>query len=270
MTHLNNHDGMITHDLFEKVIAEIGQLRGKSSDHLIASLAREVIDRLASEVKGPKDQAKTVLSLTAALVGPDPAAPARLINDLDKRGLQVNELYLDYLAPAAKKLGTWWEEDEITFTEVALGIGRIYAIMRTFSSRIVPPRLPASKSALFASIPGNNHTLGVKMAADLARKEGWKIDVKLDLSHEELIRHVHAREHLLIGLSGGGLGSLQALAQLVLALRISAPNARILVSGNIAEIAPESIRLMQVDGISRDYNEAMRELNRLWGSLVPA
>ena len=49
------------------------------------------------------------------------------------------KFYLEYLALAARKLGKWWEEDRVSFLDVTLGTGRIYAIIRAVSpARPVP------------------------------------------------------------------------------------------------------------------------------------
>ena len=38
----------------------------------------------------------------------------------------------------------------------------------------------------------------------------------------------------------------------------------IVVSGNIVDVSADSVRLMQVDGMGRDYDSAMAEIERLW------
>lgn len=236
-------------------------------EEAVVSLAREVLDRLARNLKEPPTIPENVETLTSALIGPDPRTPASFIENQLNDGMAVEDLYLTYIAQAARKLGEWWETDQITFAQVTVGIGRIYAIMRTISHRLVPIKLPEKRAALFASVPGDNHTLGVKMAADLARKDGWEIDLQRDLDHDALIEVITEKEPLLIGLSAGGNHSLPNLAKLVLALRICAPNALIVVSGNIGSVAADSVKLMHVDGLSPDYDEAMGRLDDLWERL---
>ena len=84
-------------------------------------------------------------------------------------------------------LGTWWEEDRVSFVEVTVGTSRMYAIMRALRRQMPLASHIHSKSAIFASVPGETHVLGVRMAADLLRKEGWDIELKIGRTHEELV-----------------------------------------------------------------------------------
>jgi methanogenic corrinoid protein MtbC1 len=115
--------------------------------------------------------------------------------------------YILITSPAAKQLGEWWSSDEATFVEVTLGTGRIYAIMRAMSD-MFEPRVPiTSKTAVFCTVPGETHSLGVKMATDMFRKNGWQIDLNIGMSHAELVESIGSAQHMLIGLSGGGVHS---------------------------------------------------------------
>ena len=259
----------IPDDVYDQAFADLNQLQTQLPEEAVVSLAREVLDRLARQLKETKSLDTTVNDLCEALIGKNAQTASSIIKQNVKDGADFNALYLEHLAPAAKMLGDWWNADRISFAQVTVGTGRIYAIMRSLNSRMIPNYIPDQKSAFFAATPGDDHTLGVKMAGDLARKRGWQIDVELDGTHDQLIEQMVEGNHLLIGLSGAGIHSLPNLAKLVMAIRVSIPNARILVSGNVIRAAEESVRLMHVDGIGRDFDGAMKELARLWTSLLP-
>lgn len=269
MSLLANQGDLAANDLLDQAFADLSTLQMQLPEDVVASLAREVIDRLVQQERAAESSGDTILTLCNALIGPDPKAAARIVSEHIQQGTHADSVYLSLLAPAAERLGTWWETDEITFSDVTVGTGRIYAIMRTLSSLQLPKELPLEKMAIFAAVPGDDHTLGVRMAADLARKAGWKVEIALDVEHDALVNRIAQSDHLLVGLSGAGAHILPNLARLVLALRTSAPNARILVSGHIVELSSESIKLMHVDAIGKDFDEAMAELDRLWTSLTP-
>ena len=254
-------------ELYQQSFSDHTQLHTHLPEEAVISLAREVIRRLARQFTETKPAAENIEALAKALVSKDNKAAARMVDQFLSDGAEVDTIYLELLGMAAQRLGQWWESDELTFAEVTVGIGRIYAIIRTLRNRIVLDTVPNQKSAIFASIPQDDHTLGVKMAADLAREDGWEVDLMLDKDHDTLVDAIASSGQTLVGLSGAGEHSLPHLTRLVLALRISAPRSLILVSGNVIATSEEAVRLMHVDGMERTFEGAMAGLGRLWTTL---
>lgn len=267
MTSPEDTSGLFVEDLYLRSYDDLNQLQKQLPQDVVASLAREVLEGLARKMAQPQAHSDAIMDLAKALIGPEPKAAATLIEKHYQNGADVNALYLDYLAPAALQLGKWWESDEVPFSSVTTGIGRIYAIMRLFRPRIRPSGKLDKKSAFFASVPDDDHTLGVNIAAELARKAGWHIEVEMDSEHDRLVERIVTSGHRLIGLSAAGKHSVPDLTRLVLALRINLPDALIMISGNVVEAAADSLKLMHLDGAASDYETAMQELDRLWATL---
>ncbi|MEM7519514.1 MAG: cobalamin-dependent protein [Pseudomonadota bacterium] len=257
-------------DLYLQSVMDHAQLQNRLPNKAVVSLAREVLNRLAQDLKEQEKVPEDVEQLARALYAQDAMKAAEQIKRHLQNGVSAKTLYRPYLARAAQKLGELWETDEVTFAELTVGIGRIYAIMRTLRDKIKPTGGAESRSAVFATVPGDDHTLGIRMAAELARKDGWDVALKVDLSHDELVDEITQSGKLLVGISAGGEHSLPDLARLVLALRINLPEALILVSGHAADVANESISLLHVDAIAHEYDEAMATLDDLWASLQSA
>ena len=131
--------------------------------------------------------------------------------------------------------------------------------------RILNPK----KVATFVSVPGDNHKLGVTMAADLLRERGWDIRLLVGMDHDALIDELAADAPTLIGISTGGKRSLPALLRLIVALRIATRPARILVCGQIADDDFQLVGVSGADSVARDFETAATEMNRLIG-LIPA
>lgn len=248
--------------------SDLDMLRAKLPTDAVASLAREVLTRVSKQSQPVEQSQTSIETLTQALIAADDSDITALVDRYHRTGTDIHTLYLSYLAPAAHLLGEWWTKDIVSLTDVSIGTGRIYALMRGFKNRLPPPVRPSGKAAFFVSVPGETHTLGVKMAADLYRQEGWRIDVEIGVPHDQLVDQIVASEHLLIGISAGGIHALPDLARLVLALRVSKPHALILVSGNIVAEAADSIRLIHVDRMSSTYEGANRYLKELWQQLA--
>lgn len=256
-------------DIYERSRAGLFQLKQQLPDDAVSVLAREVIGRLAE--RGPTDQtsdyesAKAELeALCNALISEDHYAGARMIEQIRADGVSVETVYLGYLAGAARMLGEWWNTDRVSFVDVTIATSRMYAIMRSLRHLFKPAIDSLTKTAIFASVPDETHTLGVRMAADVFRKDGWNIETKLGFTHNELVTDIDKSECNVIGLSAAGQHSIDKLARLVVSLRIVKPAALVLVSGNIADEASDALELMEVDAVATDIPGALDEMNQMW------
>lgn len=247
-------------------------LKARLPDHSVEQLAREVIRRVAARAinlpeEPPSDEDLEILC--NALLSDDDQAGAQFIQGLRTEGASIEAIYLTYLSGAARMLGYWWETSRVSFTDVALGTSRMYAIMRALRHQFAGQTMTGTRRAVFASVPGETHVLGVRMAADLFRKEGWDIDLKIDKSHDELVDDLSTSDAIVIGLSAAGNKSIEPLSKLIIALRISNPKAHIFVSGNVVDEARDAVDLMDADGVVTDVDEAMSLMCSVWDRAVP-
>ncbi len=259
----------IEFDVYERSKANILRLKERLPDDLVANLAREVIRRVASKdqefdpAKQAPDQ-EYLETLCNALIAANDKEAEEMIGGLRAEGAKAEAIYLKHLSASARLLGEWWEEDRVNFTQVTLGTGRMFAIMRSMRHLFEPDVFTQDRTALFASVPGEDHTMGVRMAADLFRKEGWEIGLKIGLDHDSLVAEIEKSPHGIVGLSISGQHSIDALSRLVVALNICCPHVRILVSGqNIKEVRP-ILSLMGLDGIAGTIEEAKEQMSALW------
>jgi len=211
----------------------------------ISILARDAMARLCAgrRLKKPSGGSAPPMgppdptALARALCDKDDGLAVALVEDLLDAGLSVEEVCLDHLAPAARKLGEWWADDSLSFIEVTIGAARIQSLMRRMPGRddTAPPA--GATGAVFAAAPGEEHTLGIIMAADLLRRAGWDIGLIVDRAHDDALARLIRDDRPVIGLSCSGDRSFPALKRLMTALRESRPGARILVGGEIARDA---------------------------------
>jgi methanogenic corrinoid protein MtbC1 len=173
-------------------------------------------------------------------------------------------IYLKYLAAAARMLGDWWTEDRVSFTDVTAATGRIFELLRKITITAHPGSNRQDLTVVFASVPGEHHTLGIRMAADLFRDDGWEIALKIGLSEAELVAEIKKLPRCIVGLSIGGRHSLERLSGLVEALHRHCPQAAIVVSGqDIDELRPR-LSAMGLDGVAAEINEAKEHISALW------
>jgi len=82
-------------------------------------------------------------------------------------------LLCEVIAPAARRLGDWWRDDECDFFAVAEGVARLQRILAGLAAPDAGgARAPAM---LMLTPPGETHRFGADMAADLFRREGWRV-----------------------------------------------------------------------------------------------
>lgn len=265
----NASAGPLEFEVYEKSQSNIKRLKESLPEDLVASLAREVIRRLASREINVKHiphgpSLEELEDLCSALISADDKAAANLIGAARADGVAAEEIYLKYLASAAQMLGKWWDDDKVSFVEVTVGSGRMFAIMRSMKHLFSPTFNPDAKSAIFASVPGEDHTLGVRMAADLFRSEGWDIALKVGLGHDELVADIERTPNSVVGLSLGGRHSVDALSRLAVALNICCPSASLVVCGQEIEDIKPLLSLMGFDGIAGDIEEARDHMTALW------
>lgn len=258
--------------VFRQTESEAFELRMKLEPAALQLLARDVISRVAARapaltVNAHEPNAKELERFCSMLISAGEKAAHEYISKIVAKGTPTDTVYLLYLGRAARMLGVWWDDDHVSSSDVTLGSLRIYAIMRALSSRMRDQSLSGQKSAVFASVPGETHTLGVKSAADLLQLRGWSIDLKMGRSHEELIEEVASSEAPIVGLSAAGAHAIPALAKLIVSLRIEVSTIKIVVGGNILVEAADKVQAMNPDAIALDMPQAYAALTRIWRSL---
>lgn len=196
--------------------------------------------------------------LCEALLSREDEAGARLVLKAQTGGMSIDTIYLGYLAVASRRLGKWWDQNRISFVEVTIGVGRICVIMRGLRRAFLPPHLPGSARNVlgFAATPGEPHTLGVTMAADMLRLAGWRVGLRVGLSHDALVDAFVGTDYPIIGLSAAGEHSLVPLARRIVALRICRPDAWILVGGELFGVNPGAATLVDADAVVTDATAA--------------
>jgi methanogenic corrinoid protein MtbC1 len=230
----------------------------------VRSLAREVVERLsrAHSAGAPAHDAEAppreVVLLCAALTGPDEERALAITRQALESEMSFDRLCEARLAPAARHLGRLWETDELSFADVTMAANRLFGILRTLAHRPTP-RTDAP-FAVFASVPGEEHVLGVTMAAERARGAGWEVALLVGLGHDAVVARIGELAPDAIGLSLSGGRSLLPLTRLVVALRIAAPTSPIVVSGPGVAAIGEPI--LGVDAMALDFDGAMAALAR--------
>ncbi|APX13911.1 cobalamin B12-binding domain-containing protein [Tateyamaria omphalii] len=257
-------------DLYARSQANLRLLKSRLPTGSVEDLAREVLIRLnrpAAQKLAQNPDTDRIEAFCEALLSDDDQAGAMFIQEVRRAGASVEVIYLRYLADAACQLGRWWDEDRVSFAEVTRGTSRLYAIMHAMRHQVPITAPVTSKSAHFVSVPGETHTLGVRMAADLFRRDGWDVTLLLGKTHDEIVEEIGQSQAIVIGMSAAGGHALDALSRLVVALRLEKPDAALFVSGQILETDAETVSLLDIDGMAHDFETAQALIECHWDNV---
>ena len=196
---------------------------------------------------------------------------AGLIDEVEvfiEEGVSVEAIYLDLLAPAARKLGEMWETDECDFVDVTMGLWRLQEVMRELSTRM--PVLPGTihlnaSRALFAPMPGDEHSFGAVMLDEVFARAGWSSEVITKPLRKELLDAVSKEAFDVVGLTLSRDCPSAAVKNIIRAMRSVSrnPNLSILIGGHMINQNPAIVAEVGADGTGADARAALQVANAL-------
>lgn len=222
-------------------------------------IARALGDMMAG--RGPEAGAGFAIeTLCAALTDEDPQRAIAVVTRLLDCGVSIDAIYETYIPRTAARLGDLWSDDRIGFTDVTLGMARLTEVFRTLSPQYLRRCAdgpvtgrplatgPASRRALFALAPGEEHALGVVMAADQFQRAGWAVRVELRSDAAGLARILRDRAFDLVGLSAGSRRMIPALRETVRRLRaVADPRTAFVLGGPLVALDPGAAEACGID-----------------------
>jgi methanogenic corrinoid protein MtbC1 len=246
------------------------------SDHTVAVLAQaiehEIIPRLMLAHRTPIEcdippavatvevSPEDVASFGQLILTRNEAQALAFITDMRSKGAPVEAIYLDLLAPAARYLGELWENDLCDFTDVTIGLGGLQKMLRELNSEVEQSRhpIPNGLSILLVPTPGEQHTFGLSMVAELFRKQGWEVvggPYDLDDSPQALVGQ---RTFDVVGFSLATAINLPNLTAAIAAVRKASKNKAvcIMVGGPLFAANPDGVSVLGADLVTSDAHQA--------------
>ena len=247
-------------------------------DSINAIIEGDIIPRLlmAHSIRGG-----TVTRLGKAEIAPDDATrfallPLRLdvaglLGEVDSfvaQGVSVEAIYLDLLAPAARRLGEMWSADECDFIDVTMGLWRLQEVMRDISARVPVKRpfpAPDANRALFAPMPGDQHYFGAMIIDDIFARAGWSSTLLTRPLRKELLDALSKEPYDLVGLTLSRDCPSSAITNIIKAMRsVSAnPHLSIIIGGNMINQNPAIVAEVGADGTGADARATLKVAHAL-------
>lgn len=255
-------------------------------DHSLSTLIEsEIIPRLmvAHEQAVPAAGGAGVAAIDAAELAAfaplvmqiEADALLALVEAILARGVGVDTVMVDLLAPTARLLGQYWEDDRCDFVDVTMGLWRLQEVVHEIAARFPAERYPAAgaRRALFATMPGDQHNFGTVVIDELFRRNGWLTDRLSEVETPDLLRRVADDWFDMIGLTISCDCHIAPLPALLVALRNVSRNPRVcvMVGGRIFSADPDLAVQVGADGTARDAKLALEVAGTLvrereWGA----
>lgn len=162
----------------------------------------------------------------------DPEAAASVVADALHKGLSAVEIQSRVIAPAMWRIGELWEHGVLSVAQEHLATAvSHHVVTRLYPSLLRHPQL-RGKTVVVAAVQGEQHSLGLRMVADVF--EGAGFDVRFlgaDVPHESLMAWVTEHRPAVVALGITMAMSAPALARQLQALNDFDPELRLIVGG---------------------------------------
>ncbi len=207
-----------------------------------------------------------VVELSRLAMAQDSAAATAFADRLLDDGMTVEDIYLDVLAPTARRLGALWAEDGCDIADVTLGVWRLHDVLRSLR-----PRFQAEASTnhgrpiLRLPAPGETHSFGLAMVSDFFVRAGWNVSGGPLTADRDLAEWVGQVWFAVVGFSVGCDASLDALSAGIRIVRRFSRNrsVRVMVGGPIFALHPEMAARVGADATAVDGRQAVAQANCL-------
>ena len=189
------------------------------------------------------------------------------IEGLQARGVTLEEIFLDLLAPSARLLGERWTADTCSFTDVTIGLWRmqqvLYNLSPSFQSTAEDPA-SGPRRIMIAVMPQAQHTFGALMAVEFFRQAGWQVWSEPGSDEQLLLATVRHQWFDMIGLSLSVAQQLSDLPRFIKALRKNSKNSAVgvMLGGSLFTDHPEYLRGTGADVLSTDIHDALAQADR--------
>ena len=258
----------------EAAVDSAKALAKAASEHRLLTLVEaEIIPRLMLAHQDPRREAadpaaipsEEVVDFSRALLRQDMARANDLIEQLCKRGVDMDAIFLGLFTQAARYLGELWEADLCNFSEVTLCLWRMQTLMYELSPAFhesIPTtsdKKSAERRILMATLPGQQHTFGLSMLSEFFRRDGWVVLAIPSPKVREIQDTLSQHWFDVLALSASMDGEIEELSKTIKAARKTSRNPRlaIMVGGPLFLRQPELADTVGADGMSEDAPGAL-------------
>lgn len=251
---------------------------------LVRTIESEIVPRLvltrrvhrntvhASQGQRPDDS--DVTELVRLLMAHDVSVASAYVETVRQRGATLERVCLDLLAPAARRFGLLWEQDECDFMDVTVGLCRLHQLLRGLGPEFESAESggEGSRRILLVPVPGDQHTFGISLVAQFLRRADWDVWHEFPTADADVLDLVRRHWFAVVGLSVGTYARIDQLAATIGDIRRESRNRAIgvLVGGPALVGRPELAEQVGADATAVDGQEAVLHAEYICNALREA
>jgi len=223
--------------------------------------ANQEIDGQANDIK--VKQAEIVDFCQKLLDGPIEEC-FTFIDTMQRSGHSLVSLYIDLIPASTRRLQQLWENDENSFTEVTMALGRAQNLIHQLSPIFMSQGnfTEFQGNALLINAPGSQHTLGILILGEFFKLNGWNTTVEIDISSAELKKRLDLQAFDLLAISISCEDQWDTMETLLNEVKKVSKNKGILtmVGGPLFDYKPELVNACSADACSLTAEDAIKKV----------
>lgn len=192
-------------------------------------------------------------------MAPDSSAARAYFEKMQASGHSLDTLFVHLLAPTARRLGEYWDQDLCDFVDVTIGVARLQELLTIFGAADDIPLIDLQHRVLLATAPGEQHVFGIDMVGKLMRASGWDTTVRKGPSIKEIAADVAAEWYAVVGVALSAEEGLEEIGRSIDEMRRVSRNKHIgvMVGGPVFTGHPERAIQVGADGVADDAPAAV-------------
>jgi methanogenic corrinoid protein MtbC1 len=258
----------------DEPLSQVGRM-APSADALAQMIEGEIIPRLLlSHCPRPHAMAArnagqaveplgSVEHFARMAVQQDTEAMLAHVDQLMARGAMVEDIYVDLLAPTARRLGAQWDDDDVSFADVSIALCRLRQLFESLRSRSVyAEQAPESaRAACFSPVPGEQHTFGLAVVEHYFHCAGWRTHSEPVTTREGLLTLVRDEAFDVIGLTLSCDNLLEQMPVLIRNIRRVSknPDIKVMLGGTLISHRPDIAEAVGADAAVNDAQQAVEQ-----------
>ncbi|AWW49239.1 B12-binding domain-containing protein [Polynucleobacter paneuropaeus] len=189
------------------------------------------------------------------------------IERMQRSGHSLISLYVNLIPASTRRLQELWENDENSFTEVTLALGRAQNLIHQLSPIFVNQSnfSEFQGNALLVNVPGSQHTLGILMLGEFFKLAGWNTTVEIEISSDELKDRIRLQACDLVAISVSTEAQWDTMESLLKEIKRVSKNKGVLtmVGGPLFDFKPELVSSCSADVCALTAEEAIKRVSDL-------
>lgn len=195
----------------------------------------------------------------ALTMAADSLAARAYFEKMQLRGHSLDTLFVHLLAPTARRLGEYWEQDLCDFIDVAIGVARLQELLTVFGAPDDVSLVDLQHRVLLVTAPGEQHLFGVNMVGKLMRAAGWDVSICKGPTVRDLAAAVARDWYGVVGLALSDMTNIESIGRAIDEIRRTSRNKHVgvMVGGPAFLNHPQRAVQVGADGVAEDAPAAV-------------